>query len=90
MNTNTCNSCLYYRQYYTFDQRKIFQVHCGHCTFQRPKAKRPDGKICAHYEQAAPTESPFVTKEFLSRALLEYMLKLDLLPEIFDTRGQKE
>ncbi len=29
-------------------------------------------------------ESAFATREYLSKALLEYMLKLDLLPEIHD------
>lgn len=83
MNTNFCKTCAYYRQHYTFDQRKIFQVYCGHCTYQKAKTKRPDAKACEHYLLSEELEKTFVAKEYLSKALLEYMLKLDLLPEIY-------
>ena len=82
MNQIFCNTCVYYRQHYAFDERKIFQVYCGHCTCSRVKTKRPDSKICENYMQAAPDKEAFVSKEYLSKALLEYMLKLELLPEI--------
>ena len=75
---------MHYRQHYTFDQRKIFRVYCGHCTYLKVRTKRPDAKICKNYIQADPDETHFVTKEYLSKALLEYLLKLELLPEIHD------
>ena len=84
MNQNTCNSCVYYRQHYAFDQRKIFRIYCGHCTYHKVKAKRPDSSICINYTPCVSDENTFVTKEYLSKALLEYMLKLELLPEIHD------
>ena len=84
MNHNTCNTCRYFRQHYAFDQRKLFRVYCGHCTYQRAKTKRPDSKVCENYIQSESDEKAFATKEYLSKALLEYMLKLDLLPEIQD------
>lgn len=84
MNENKCGSCMYYRQHYAFDQRKIFRVYCGHCTFIKVKTKRPDSKICEYYQQADSDESAFVTKEYLSKELLNYMLNLELLPEIFN------
>ena len=84
MAQKTCSTCVYYRQHYVFDQRKIFRIYCGHCTYQKPKIKRPDSKICEKCMQSAPDKEAFVTKEYLSKALLEYMLKLDLLPEIQD------
>ena len=84
MGTQSCKTCAHYRQHYTFDQRKIFQVYCGHCTYRRSKPKRPDAKACAHYVLSESTEKGFATKEYLSKALLEYMLKLELLPEIFE------
>ena len=89
MDQKTCSTCVYYRQHYVFDQRKIFRIYCGHCTYQKPKIKRPDSKICEKYMQSAPDKEAFVTKEYLSKALLEYMLKLDLLPEIQDA-GYRE
>ena len=84
MDINNCKSCAHYRQHYTFDQRKIFRVYCGHCTYQKAKTKRPDAKACEHYLLAEPTENAFVAKEYLSKTLLEYMLKLELLPEIYE------
>ena len=89
MDKKTCNTCVYYRQHYVFDQRKIFRIYCGHCTYQKSKTKRPDSKICEKYMQSDPDERAFVTKEYLSKVLLEYMLKLDLLPEIQDA-GYRE
>ena len=79
-----CNTCAYYRQHYTFDHRKLFRVYCGHCTDQKVKTKRPDAKACKNYTPSDPDEKPFVTKEYLSKALLTYMLQLELLPEIHD------
>jgi len=84
VNNEVCNTCAYYRQHYTFDKRHIFRVYCGHCTFLKSKRKRPDSKICENYMPADPDESSFATKEYLSKVLLEYVLKLDLLPPIYD------
>lgn len=84
MNQNTCNTCAHYRQHYAFDQRKIFQVYCGHCAHAKAKTRRPDSKTCENYIQTEPDEMAFVTKEYLSKVLLEYVLRLELLPEIQD------
>ncbi len=84
MEVPTCSTCEYYRQHYAFDQRKIFRVHYGHCTCQWAKAKRPDTKACENYIQSDPDENAFVSKEYLSKALLEYAMKLELLPEIHE------
>ncbi len=90
MEQNICSTCVYYRQHYTFDQRKIFQVHCGHCTCKKVKRKRPDTKACNDYVQADPQESVFATKEYLSKALLEYMMQLELLPKIYDAKEERK
>ena len=82
MEQNTCKNCVHYRQHYAFDQRKIFRVYCGHCTYPKAKTKRPDAKACENYRKTDPNEEAFVTREYLSKVLLEYMLKLELLPEI--------
>lgn len=84
MDNNFCKTCAHYRQHYTFDQHKIFRVYCGHCTYQKVKTKRPDAKACEDYLLSESQEKAFATKEYLSKALLEYMLKLDLLPEIYE------
>ena len=84
MDNYLCNTCVYYRQHYTFDHCKIFRVYCGHCTYQKVKRKPPDSKACENYLQSESLEKAFVTKEYLSKALLEYMLGLELLPVIDD------
>ena len=85
MNKNTCQFCVYYRQHYTFDRRKIFRVYCGHCTMGKAKRKLPDAVACDHFFLASPDEEAFVTKEYLSKELLQYLLKLELLPNIEDS-----
>ena len=84
MDYTVCSSCVYYRQHYTFDERRIFRVYCGHCTFQKAKKKLPDAKACANYVKGDPIEASFVSREYISKALLEYVVKLELLPEIQD------
>ena len=82
MNDKECKTCQYFKQHYTLDNRKIFCVYCGHCTLQRAKRKRPDSKACEFYIPSPPQEDAFVSKEYLSKKLLQYMLSLELLPEI--------
>ena len=89
MDNNFCKTCAYYRQHYTFDHCKIFRVYCGHCTYQKAKTKRPDAQACEHYLWSESAENAFATKEFLSKVLVEYVLKLELLPEIFETEKEK-
>lgn len=89
MENNFCNSCTHYRQHYTFDHSKIFRVYCGHCTYQKIKTKRPDAKACENYLLSVSAEKAFVTKEYLSKALLEYMQSLELLPQIYDIEEGK-
>lgn len=84
MMENHCKSCRYFLQHYTLDNRKIFRVYCGHCTFQSPKRKRPDAKACVNFIPGPAQEEAFVSKEYLSKELLQYMLNLNLLPEIQD------
>ena len=84
MNQNECRTCQHFLQHYALDSKKIFRVFCGHCTFQRARRKHPHSKACPHYLPAPPPEDAFVTKEYLSKELLQYLLRLELLPEIED------
>jgi len=86
MEENQCGSCCFYLRHYTFDRKKIFRIYCGHCTYSRPKRKQPDAKACKNYVTGTPKEDAFVSKEYLSKELLHYMLSLELLPEI-ENRG---
>ena len=85
MDKKTCKHCAHYRQHYTFDKRKIFRVFCGHCTFQKPRTKRPDTAACENFVFAPPDEEAFASKEYLSKELLQYVLQLDRLPPVEDT-----
>ena len=78
----TCESCAYFHQHYGLDQKRIFRVYCGHCALARPIKKTPDSKACINYKQGQKDEKAFVSKEYLSKELLQYMMKLELLPEI--------
>ena len=84
MDNNFCNTYTHYRQHYTLDHRKIFRVYCGHCIYQKVKTKRPDSKACENYLPAESPDKAFAAREYLSKTLLEYMLRLELLPEICD------
>ena len=84
MNKGTCRTCIHYYQHYALNERRFFRVYCGHCPFKKSRKVTPDTKACEHYEFSPSTESAFVTKEYLSKALLTYILQLDLLPEIED------
>lgn len=78
-----CSNCRYFLQHYTLDKRKIFRVHCGHCTMDsRARRKQPSSKACVKYIPGPPPEDAFASKEYLSKALLHYVLNLELLPEI--------
>ena len=86
MQEKQCCQCQHYRPHYTLDKRKIFRVFCGHCTLRKAKRKLPDAKACESFIPSPPQEEAFVNKEYLSKELLHYMLRLDLLPEIEDTK----
>lgn len=79
-----CKTCQYYLQHYTMDTRKIFRVYCGHCTLGRVRRKTPDTKACENYVPGPAQEDAFASKEYLSKELLQYMLNLELLPNIED------
>ena len=82
MEKTTCQSCAYFIQHYALDNRSLFRVYCGHCRFSNPKRKLPDAKACENYVPGKPDEDAFATKEYLSKELLQYLLHLELLPQI--------
>ncbi len=86
MNNKYCKNCAHFHQHYAFDQRKIFRVYCGHCTQGGVKKKFPDSVACCNFTFAPPDADAFATKEYLSKELLQYILHLELLPQITDTK----
>ena len=86
MENNQCKNCQYYLEHFALNKRRLFRVNCGHCTFSRAKRKQPHAKACSNFIYAPGPEDAFASKEYLSKELLQYVLNLDLLPEI-DGRG---
>ncbi|MBQ8833884.1 MAG: hypothetical protein IJ001_03045 [Oscillospiraceae bacterium] len=82
MREENCKDCRYFLQHYTLNERQLFRVYCGHCTYGRIKRKHPDTRACEHFVQGVDDREAFVDREFLSKALLQYALELELLPEI--------
>ena len=87
MDDNVCKNCEHFRQHYSLDSKKIFPVFCGHCVFDRPKTKRPF-QSCKNFMRRESQEDPFVSKEYLSKELLKYMMGLELFPGIEDVPGK--
>ena len=84
MNERKCNTCAYYVQHYALGTDRLFSVYCGHCTYSRTKRKHPDTEACGNYLAKQSTEDTFVSKEYLSKALLQKVLDMELLPKIED------
>lgn len=77
-----CQNCMHYRQHYSLDDKGLFQVYCGHCVLRVKAKKRPDAIACEKFVHALQKENAFVSKEYLGKALLNYMMGLELLPSI--------
>ena len=86
METKYCKDCAHFHQHYALNKRKLFRVCCGHCTSRNIKKRQPDTIACDDYVFALPDENAFATKEYLSRELLQYLLNLELLPVIENTK----
>ena len=82
MSDLTCKDCKYFRQHYGLDDHQLFRFNCGHCIHPRLQTKKPYARVCSHFEPASPSEETFVSKKYLTRELLNYILRMDLLPEI--------
>ena len=85
MEATICKDCRFYVQHYGISGNKFTRVYCGHCTFSRLKRKLPDAKTCEHFLPGTTGTDSFVTKEYLTKELLHYVLSLDLLPESKDS-----
>jgi len=85
MEKTTCQTCVYFRQHYGISEGRIFRLHFGHCIFSRIKTKQPSANACPQYAFAPPRENEFVSKEYLSKALLRRVLEMELLPTIEDS-----
>lgn len=84
MNKATCQNCQYFLQHYTLDDQIIRWVFCGHCRFGQVRHKLPDASACQHFVPGTAGKKRFVDKKYLSKALLQYILQMELLPDILE------
>ena len=84
METKQCKRCHHYIQHYTLKEGRVFSVCCGHCVQGKPKRRLPDAAACQHFVPGEPDTEAFVTKDYLSKKLLQYILDMELLPEIIE------
>lgn len=89
MDKQYCKGCKYFYQHYTLNDRRIFRVYCGLCAKRIARKVRPDTTACDRFAPAPQEEDTFVSKEYLSKKLLEHVLKMELLPEIYETDNGK-
>ena len=82
MEEKFCKDCKHFCQHYRLDETGFVRVFCGHCMMMRCKSKKSYQKICDNFEQGENSEERFVKKEYLTKTLLAWVLKMDLLPEI--------
>ena len=81
MNKTTCKDCQYYFQHYSLCDGKLYRVFCGRCIFGRVRTKRPFNKVCENFVSGPKDADAFISKEYLSKKLLEHVLNMELLPE---------
>ncbi len=84
MENTLCKDCTHFRQHYGLNGGKLYRIYCGHCTFEKVKRKLPDTKACIHFVSGSSNEEAFVRKEYLTKKVLQYVLDMQLLPEITD------
>jgi len=86
MSEQHCCDCRYFLQHYILEKGKFMRVYCGHCTYLKVRRKKPGTVACESFVLGASQEEEFVSKEYLTKELLHYMLSLELLPEV-DSEG---
>ena len=82
MEEKFCKDCKHFCQHYRLDETGFVRVYCGHCMRIRPMSKKPHQKICGNFEQGNNPEEGFADKQYLTKALLDWIQRLDLLPKI--------
>lgn len=80
-----CKDCTHYRQHHVLDEQSCTAVDCGHCIYPRQKHRKPDARACSYYElrmnpAAMPDRERVV--QFLTEEMLQYILSLNLPPEM--------
>ena len=75
---NTCKQCTHYVQHYGIFDGKLRPIFCGHCLLNHKKNRKPYKPICDQFEQATAVDDEMVTKEYLTKKLLQHILDMEL------------
>lgn len=81
-NNSQCKDCKHFMQHYVFSDGAFHWAYCGHCIQPKLRSKKPDSKICDHFETKSCDDEPNMTKKYLTKRLLEYFLSLVLPPQL--------
>lgn len=79
-----CKNCSHFLQHYTLTDLKFRWVYCGHCCFRKVRHKSPDTAACENFEFGEPNTQRFADKAYLTKELLNCILRMDLLPDILE------
>lgn len=82
MKKEMCQNCKYFMQHFILSKGKFCWINCGHCTYAKLRTKQAYAAACTHYEYTEPVEDCYADREYLSKALLQRVLAMDLLPEM--------
>ena len=81
MEKKTCKECDRYIQHYAFLDGRFRPVFCGHCPAHKTKKVKPYTEACDGFIPGRPMEEQLVTKEYLTKKMLEYFMKMELWEE---------
>jgi len=82
MHNKTCHQCGNFIRHYSLRGGKLYSIFCGHCILFPSRRKHLDTSACEHFVQGEEDTDLFVKKEYLTKALLERVLSMEILPEI--------
>ena len=80
MDKKTCRDCKQFIQHYGLFEGTIRDVYCGHCVQNYTKRKRPDDPACQNFVPGEPLDEKMVSKEYLTKKLLQRILDMELWP----------
>ena len=81
MNEKNCQHCKNYVQHYGLFDGKLKVVYCGHCKANYTKRKHPDDPACPKFVFDQSIKMKMVSKEYLTRKLLQHILEMELWSE---------
>ena len=87
MKNQTCKECDHFIQHYGLKKEKLYPIYLGHCCATRMRRRTPDAEACEHFVQRQEGDI-YVTKEYLTKALLDRVLNMELFPEILELRKE--